>query len=98
MLRIRTQAKPTTEMIVSITDQVLIVCPTVIPKYSLTSQNPASFTCEKNSDPHPIANASNETVGLSSVVASGATIPAAVMVATVADPVATRIPTATSHP
>jgi hypothetical protein len=47
----RTQAKPTTEMIVSITDQVLMVCPTLIPKYSLTSQNPASLTCEKNSDP-----------------------------------------------
>jgi hypothetical protein len=46
----RTQAKPTTEMIVSITDQVLMVCPTVIPKYSLTSQNPASLTCEKNSE------------------------------------------------
>ena len=29
-------------MIVSITDQVLIVCPTVRPKYSFTTQKPAS--------------------------------------------------------
>jgi hypothetical protein len=44
-----------TEMMVSITDQVLMVCHTVRPKYSFTSQNPASFTCEKNSDPAPTA-------------------------------------------
>src|SRR3954468_8670945 len=98
MLRISTQANPTTEMIVSITDQVLMVCPTVIPKYSLTSQKPASLTCEKNSDPQPIASTSSATSGALSVVASGATMPAAVMVATVADPVATRIPTATRYP
>ena len=35
-----TPSRPTTEMIVSITDQLLIVSPTVIPKYSLTSQKP----------------------------------------------------------
>src|SRR3954452_17056950 len=52
-------------MIVSITDQLLIVWPTVIPKYSLTSQKPASLTCEKNSDPAPTARASNATVGRS---------------------------------
>ena len=34
----------TTDRIVSISDQVLKVCPTVIPKYSLTSQKPASLT------------------------------------------------------
>src|SRR3954449_852142 len=98
MLRISTQANPTTEMIVSITDQVLMVCPTVIPKYSLTSQNPASLTCEKNSDPQPMASTSNATSGLFRVAASGATMPAAVIVATVAEPVATRMPTATSQP
>ena len=38
---------PTTEMIVSITDQVFTVWPTSIPKYSLTSQKPASLTWEK---------------------------------------------------
>src|SRR3954453_20832874 len=93
-----TPSRPTTEMIVSITDQLLIVWPTVIPKYSLTSQKPASLTCEKNSDPASTARASNATVGRSRPATSGATIPAAVMVATVAEPVASRIPTATSQP
>src|SRR4051795_1947257 len=64
-------------MIVSITDQLAMVWPTVIPKYSLTSQNPASLTCEKNSDPAPTASASRATVGWSSPAASGATMPAA---------------------
>src|ERR1700710_3213318 len=85
-------------MIVSITDQVAMVWPTVIPKYSLTSQNPASLTCEKNSDPAPTASASSAVVGLSRPAASGATMPAAVIVATVAEPVASRMPTATSQP
>src|SRR5215212_10148062 len=85
-------------MIVSITDQLLMVSPTVIPKYSLTSQKPASLTWEKNSEPAPTASASSATVGAFSPAASGATMPAAVIVATVADPVATRMPTATSQP
>ena len=42
--RMRTPTSPTTEMTVSMTDQLLIVSPTVIPKYSFTSQKPASFT------------------------------------------------------
>ena len=37
-------ASPTTDNTVSINDHVLNVCPTLIPKYSLTNQNPASFT------------------------------------------------------
>ena len=36
--------RPTTEMTVSMTDQDLMVSPTVIPKSSLTSQKPASLT------------------------------------------------------
>jgi hypothetical protein len=52
----RTSSSPTTEINVSITDQVLMVSPTVMPKYSLTSQKPASLTCEKNSEPAPTAN------------------------------------------
>ena len=36
------------------TDHDLIVCQTVSPKYSLTSQKPASLTWLKNSDPQPI--------------------------------------------
>src|SRR5438105_654538 len=89
---------PTTEMIVSITDQLLMVCPTDIPKYSLTNQNPASLTCEKNSEPAPTARASSATWVGGSPAASGATMPAAEIVATVAEPVATRIATAISQP
>src|ERR1019366_627591 len=51
-----TSPRPITEMMVSITDQVLMVCPTVSPKYSFTNQKPASLTCEKKSDPAPIAS------------------------------------------
>ena len=55
---------PKTEITVSITDQDLMVCPTVRPKYSLTSQNPASLTWQKNSDPQPMAStSSDELVG-----------------------------------
>src|SRR6476661_7060793 len=90
--------KPNTEMTVSITDHDLIVSPTVRPKYSLTSQKPASLTCEKNSDPQPMANTSSARWLAVRVGASGATMPAAVMVATVADPVPRRISTATSQP
>jgi hypothetical protein len=39
-----TSPRPITEMMVSITDQVLMVCPTVSPKYSFTNQKPASLT------------------------------------------------------
>src|SRR3954463_4648942 len=65
-------------MIVSITDQLMIVRPTLIPKYSLTSQKPASLTWEKNSEPAPTARASRAVVGRSRSAASGATMPAAV--------------------
>ena len=46
-----TSTNPTTEMTVSMTDHDLIVSPTVRPKYSLTSQKPASLTWLKNSEP-----------------------------------------------
>jgi hypothetical protein len=52
-LATRTSAKPTTEITVSMIDQLLIVSATDMPKNSLTSQNPASLTCEKNSEPQP---------------------------------------------
>src|ERR1700730_579846 len=87
--------RPMTEMMVSITDQVLIVCPTVSPKYSFTSQKPASFTCEKNSDPAPIASTTSARWLGVKPAASGAMMPAAVTVATVADPVDRRIRAAT---
>ena len=90
----RTTPRPLTDNRVSINDQVLMVCPTVIPKYSLTSQNPASLTWEKDSEPAPTASTTSETW----LVPMPSTRPIisdqAVMVATVAEPVARRISTA----
>src|SRR5664279_5988688 len=78
----RTISSPTTEINVSITDQVLIVSPIVMPKYSLTSQKPASLTCEKNSEPAPTANTTSARCVGDKFDASGATMPDAVIVAT----------------
>src|SRR3954453_16157725 len=97
-LRRRTPIRPTTEITVSITDQDLRVWPTVSPKYSLTSQKPASLTWLKNSEPDPIASTSRETCDVLRSAARPPTMPAVVTVATVADPVARRTPTATSQP
>lgn len=96
-LSARTTTRPVTDRIVSMIDQLLIVWTTERPKNSLTSQNPASLTCEKNTEPAPIASTSSETSVVPRSCAIGDMIPAAVMVATVADPVATRMRTATSQ-
>ena len=84
-------------MMHSITVQVFRFCPTVMPMYSLTSQKPASLTWDRNSEPEPIASTISATIGLDRSAATGARMPAAVTVATVAEPVATRISTATSQ-
>jgi hypothetical protein len=78
-------------------DQVLMFWPTVRPRYSLTSQKRASLTWEKNSE--PAADGQHQQGGLCGghVAASGARIPDAVMVATVAEPVASRMRTATNQ-
>ena len=68
------------------TDHDLMVCPTVSPKYSFTSQNPASLTWLKNSDPQPIASTSRESSAFGRSAAMPVTMPPAVMVATVARP------------
>src|ERR1700756_3978030 len=83
-----TSKSPATEIIVSQIDQVFIVCGTLMLKYSFTSQNPPSFTCEKISEPAPfaIASSSGRTPGVCSAI--GATIPAAVLIAAVDVPVA----------
>src|SRR3954467_2315854 len=91
-------ASPVTEIMVSMIDHVLIVWPTVMPKYSLTSQKPASLTCKKNSEPAPTASTTSDSCVGGSPAASGATMPAAVTVATVAEPVARRMSTATIQP
>src|SRR5690349_15621273 len=93
----RTSPPATTEMIVSMTDQVLTVWPTLRPKYSLTSQNPASLTWLKKSEPAPIARTRREVWVVDMSAAWGATRPAAEMVATVAEPVARRMATAISQ-
>src|SRR6478735_12047251 len=96
-LRSRTTTSAVTDRTHSMRDHVLNVWPTVILKYSLTSQNPASFTWLRNTEPAPIASTISATCVGDRPSASGATMPAAVTVATVAEPVATRISTATSH-
>ncbi len=57
--RAKVNPSPTNEMLVSSSNHVLNVYPTVIPKYSLISQNPPLFTCEKISEPEPVASTSN---------------------------------------
>ena len=61
------------------------------------SQKPASLTWLKKTDPAPMASTSRAGAFPPIVAATGAMTPAAVMVATVADPVARRMKTATSQ-
>ena len=84
-------AKPATPMIVSATVHVFSVCCTVMLKNSLMSQNPESFTCESTNEPAPVASTSSSALVPEVAIAIGATIPALVVIATVAEPVATRI-------
>jgi len=90
--------RPSTDRIVSITVQDLNVSTTVSPKYSLTSQNPASFTCERINDPEPVARTINSRLTLGSRSTICATSPVAVIVATVAEPVAIRTKAAMPNP
>src|SRR5579864_2740022 len=87
----------TMETMVSITVHVLKVSATVMLKYCLTSQKPASLTCDRISEPAPVASTSSSRLTPGTMATTGATMPAPVIVATVADPVATRITAATSH-
>src|SRR3954452_17884318 len=96
--RIMTPLIPTTEISVSIADQVLNVSLTVIPKYWLMSQKPASLTCDRNSEPQPIASASSGALTDGALATRGPMPPAAVVIATVALPVASRMSTATRQP
>src|SRR6185437_16231872 len=88
---------PHTAIIVSQIDQDFSVSGTLKLKYSFTSQNPPSFTCEKISAPAPVAIASSSGRTCPVCNAIGATIPAAVVMATVAEPVASRISAASTH-
>ena len=97
-LRIKTRTRPSTDRIVSITVHDLNVSTTVSPKYSFTSQNPASFTCERINDPEPVARTINSRLTLGSRSTICATSPVAVIVATVAEPVAIRTKAAMPQP
>ena len=94
-----TRSRPTTEMIVSITDQLLMVWPTRHAEVLL--DQPEARVVHVREEQRagrrwPVRAA--RRCWLSSPPARGATMPAAVMVATVAEPVASRMPTATSQP
>src|SRR3954463_8823299 len=90
--------RPITEMMVATMDQVLNISGRFMPIYSFTSQKPASLMWEKNIDPAPIESASNEGLSPGLVVTVVAIKPAAVTVATVAEPVARRMITAVNQP
>ena len=85
-------------MIVSRTVHVASVSATVALKYSFTSQNPASLTCDAASDPAPIATTSSSRFVPGAASAIGATRLAAVVIATVAEPTDTRSSTAATQP
>ena len=84
-------------MIVSSTVHVATVCGTVMLKYSFTSQNPPSFTCEAMSEPAPIATTISSLLTSGIAVAIGAMMLAAVTQATVAEPTDRRSSAAITH-
>src|SRR5262249_27408149 len=94
----RTRVRATRPMHVSRTVQVRKVCWTVRLKLSFTSQKPPSFTWEQNNDPAPIAITSNSLLRPGVLAATGARIADAIVMATVAEPTATRIDAATIQP
>src|SRR3954471_20862376 len=79
-------------------DQVFSVWPTVLAKYWLTSQKPASLTWEKNTEPAPTASTTSETSPVDIPVTRSTISDDAVMVAIVAEPVARRMSTASTQP
>src|SRR6187549_3837997 len=87
--RINTPINPRTEMVVSITVQDKKVCFKERLKNSLNIQKPESFTCDPNTLPVPTASTINSG-DTTPVATKGVTTPAAVIPATVADPIATR--------
>ncbi|MNE37163.1 hypothetical protein D3C80_1310030 [compost metagenome] len=82
---------------VSIAVQVLKVSATVMLKYCFTNQKPASLTWDRIREPAPVASTSSSRFTPGIIPTTGTTMPAPVMVATVAEPVAIRITAATSQ-
>ncbi len=86
--KIRTPMRPKTEMSVSINVHEAKVCFKVKLKNSLNIQNPESLICEPNTEPVPTA----KTIisgRIAPATTKGETMPAAVIPATVADPIVT---------
>src|SRR5438128_10756946 len=90
-----TMAIPVSDVITFIVVQLRRVCGTVMPKYSFTIQKPASLTCDRHVPPQHRASTIISGVYPGIDFTSGATIPAAVMMATVAEPCAARMAAAT---
>ena len=84
-----TPNKPKMEMIVSIKVHDKNVCFNERLKNSLNIQNPVSLICEPKTLPVPTANTINSG-DTAPETTNGATTPAAVIPATVADPIVTR--------
>src|SRR5690606_17244935 len=93
---IKTPRSPTTDTMVSMTDQERIVSRMVNPKNSLNIQNPGSLTWENMRLPAPVASTINSGLVFVDVI-NGSAIPAVVRPATVADPNDTRIAAAIPH-
>ena len=92
---------PATPTMVSQAVHVRSVCGTLRPRKSFTIQKPESLRCDRNSDPQPIAVMTSATwLGVNSgwCASTGTSRPDAVVIATVAEPVATRMNTASSQP
>src|ERR1044071_9703154 len=83
-----TPIKPNTDMVVSITVQERNVCFKVRLKNSLNIQKPESFICDPNTLPAPTASTINSG-DTTPATTRGLTTPAAVMPATVAEPIVT---------
>src|SRR5699024_181491 len=86
-------AKPTSEIVVPTTDQVLNVVTVSKPQNLPISQKPESFTCDQPMEAAPIAITTAETATplKSPATIAGAMIDAPVVAATVAEPCAMRI-------
>src|SRR5262249_3409245 len=92
----RTMAIPVTDVITFMVVQLRRVWGTVMPKYSLTIQNPASLTCDRHVPPQHRASTIISGVYPGIDFTSCGTMPAAVMMATVAEPCAALMDAATA--
>lgn len=97
IFKINTPIKPSIEIPVSITVHDKKVCFNESPKNSLNIQKPESLICDPKTLPAPTAStiSSGDTTPDAT---SGVTTPAAVIPATVAEPITTLKKAVTTHP